>query len=103
MTDPYSAPVPNPALGWLHSLLTYVHAAQAAIPLLDGPTSSIGPGPAWTGSKALDVHDHDLAPHVRPFREALQHLDDLVRAEIKVTDASVPAGEAKMMRIERQR
>lgn len=103
MTDPLSTPVPNPVIGWLQSLLGRVQAAQAAIPTIDAPTSSIGPGPAWTGSTARGVHDHDLAPHAKPFKDALDELDDQVSAkiaEVRSSEPTVSAGVAKAMRLD---
>lgn len=103
MTDPNSVQVPNPVLGWLQSLLSRVQTAQSAIPNIDAPTASIGPGPAWTGSKARDVHDHDLAPHAKPFKDALNALDDEVSAkiaEVRSSEPTVSAGVAKAMRLD---
>lgn len=98
MADVDNRQVPNPALEWLGQLLRRVQSAKGAIPTLDAPTSSIGPGPAWTGTKANSVHDHDLAPIARPFSQALNALEGDVNAEIAKTDKTVPASTAKMMR-----
>jgi hypothetical protein len=95
-----STPVPNPELEWLRALLRDVETAQGAIPLLDKPTSVIGPGPAWTGTKADAVHDNDLKPHVKPFADALHELDDEVRRRLHATPATVSANVAKLMRID---
>ena len=97
---PESTPVPNPALQWLRDLLRDVEGAQQAIPSLEHPTSIIGPGPAWTGTQADRVHDHQLAPHVRPFDQALRELSQQVQDEINRTAPTVPAGTAKLMRID---
>ena len=102
MVQPDNLQVSNPQLTWLASLLRRVQSAKAAIPSLDAPTSSIGPGPAWTGTRANSVHDHDLAPVARPFSQALNTLESDVQAEIAKTPKTVSAAEAKMMRMSYQ-
>jgi hypothetical protein len=94
--------VPNPALGWLQTLLHEVQSAQSAIPLLDKPTGSIGPGPAWTGSKADSTHDHDLAPVAKPFAAALNALDGDVQAEINRLPKTVSSTVAHAMIMEHE-
>lgn len=95
MTPPQ---VPNPEIQWLQALLRSVEAAQQAIPTLDAPTSSIGPGPAWTGTRADKVHDNDLAPAARPFAQALKNLDSGVREQLNSVPKTVSATTAKLMR-----
>jgi len=100
VVQPDDRPVPNPALEWLGQLLRRVQTATAAIPTLDSPTSAIGPGPAWTGTKANSVHDTELAPVARPFSQALGALAGDVQAEVNKTPKTVPASIAKMMRMQ---
>lgn len=102
MTSPGNQQVPNPELAWLRALLTRVQSAQSEVPDIDGPTGSIGPGPAWTGTRALAVHDQQLAPVAGQFKQALNALDTAVQEKINSTPATVTANVAKLMRLDHE-
>jgi hypothetical protein len=73
MTGPEPANVENPTIGWLQALKASVETARAGVPDIEAPTKSIGPGPAWTGTKADETH-HTLAGMAPTLKAALNDL-----------------------------
>ncbi|WP_375492292.1 hypothetical protein [uncultured Jatrophihabitans sp.] len=94
MTD-----VPNPKLTWLRELLASAQAAANATPTLESPTKAIGPGTAWTGTRADQVHDNLLAPNAGPFQHALNELVNDILKVIGNTPKTVPASQVHMMEL----
>lgn len=94
------AEVPNPRIPWLQALLGRVQAAQGQIPNLDTPTASIGSGTAWTGKRALAVHDETLAPLAKPFKAALTGMESDVKTAISREPETVSEEEAKKAQAE---
>lgn len=94
--------VPNPFISAMEGLLTRTENAVEATPNMDGPTGSIGEGPAWTGSKARGVHDDYLSPNAGPVKSALEGLAADVQETINGLDPEVPEGVARSMRYDLQ-
>jgi hypothetical protein len=92
--------VPNPRIPWLQELLGRVHTAQGEIPNLDTPTASIGSGTAWTGKRALAVHDDTLAPQAKPFKAALSGMEGDVKSTISREPKMVSEEDAKKSQAE---
>jgi hypothetical protein len=76
-----------------------VGTAVDATPDLDSAAKAIGPGTAWTGSKANEVHDNLLAPSAKEFRTALHALAQDVKTVIAGTPKTVSASAAHMMEL----
>ncbi|RIQ20872.1 hypothetical protein [Jiangella rhizosphaerae] len=94
--------VPNPFISAMEGLKTRTSNAVEDTPNMDAPTGSIGEGPAWTGSKAREVHDDYLAPNAGPVKTALNNLVADVEAAIAELDPMVPEGTARAMRYDLQ-
>jgi hypothetical protein len=94
------AEVPNPRILWLQDLLKRVHTAQGQIPNIDTPTASIGSGTAWTGKRALAVHDETLAPLAKPFKAGLSGMESDVKTAISREPKTVTEEDAKKMQAE---
>lgn len=92
--------VPNPYISAMEGLVARTEDAVAETPNMDGPTGTIGEGPAWTGANAEQMHDDYLAPHAQPVRAALNHLVEDVRAKMSELDEEVPEDTARSMRID---
>ncbi|TDC54433.1 hypothetical protein E1212_03055 [Jiangella ureilytica] len=94
--------VPNPFISAMNGLKTRTENAVEATPNMDAPTRSIGEGPAWTGSKARQVHDDYLGPNAGPVKSALSNLVADVEAAIAELDPMVSEGTARAMRYDLQ-
>ncbi|WP_157987435.1 hypothetical protein [Jiangella endophytica] len=94
--------VPNPFISAMEGLKTRTSNAVEDTPNMDGPTGSIGDGPAWTGSKARQLHDDYLAPNAQPVKTALGELVGDVEEKIATLDPEVSEGAARAMRIDLQ-
>jgi hypothetical protein len=94
--------VPNPLLSAIDGLITRTETAVSETPHIDGPTESIGPGPAWTGATARAVHDDHLAPHAEAVKTSLNHLVQDVEDAKGDIDPMVSEGVARAIRYELQ-
>ncbi|WP_046771492.1 hypothetical protein [Jiangella alkaliphila] len=92
--------VPNPFISAMESLKTRTSNAVAETPNMDAPAGSIGPGPAWTGVKARQIHDDYLAPNAQPLKTALSELVGDVEEKIGTLDPEVSEGAARAMRMD---
>lgn len=90
--------VPNPLISAMEGLVTRTENAVSETPNMDGPTGTIGEGPAWTGAKAREMQDDYLSPNAQPVRTALQGLVDDVETKMGELDEEVSEGTARMMR-----
>lgn len=94
--------VPNPFISAMEGLLTRTENAVSETPNMDAPTEAIGDGPAWTGSKARQIHDDYLSPNAGPVKSALNGLADDVQEKINELEPEVSEGAARAMRIDLQ-
>ncbi|TDD73012.1 hypothetical protein E1262_00530 [Jiangella aurantiaca] len=94
--------VPNPFISAMEGLKTRTSNAVEDTPNMDAPTQAIGDGPAWTGSKARQLHDDYLAPNAQPVKTALNGLVGDVEEKIATLDPTVPEGTARAMRYDLQ-
>ncbi|WP_129668076.1 hypothetical protein [Phytoactinopolyspora endophytica] len=90
--------VSNPMISAMGSLITRTENAVEETPNIDDPTGSIGEGPAWTGSKARQIHDDYLSPNADPVRSALNNLVDDVQTRQGELDPEVTEETARIMR-----
>ncbi|NEE02787.1 hypothetical protein [Phytoactinopolyspora halotolerans] len=98
MCDDQENMVPNPMVSAMNSLITRTENAVEETPNMDDPTESIGEGPAWTGSKAREIHDDYLSPNAEPVRSALNDLVSDVQTRQGELEPEVSEGVARMMR-----
>ncbi|TDE15931.1 hypothetical protein [Jiangella asiatica] len=94
--------VPNPYISAMEGLVTRTENAVADTPNMDAPTESIGEGPAWSGSKARQIHDDYLSPNAGPVKTALNQLVGDVEEKKGELDPEVPEGTARAMRYDLQ-
>jgi hypothetical protein len=90
--------VQHPYYTAMSSLITRTENAVSDTPNLDDPASSIGEGPAWTGSKAREIHDDYLGPHADSVRTALDNLVSDVQERQRHYDQLVTESEAESLR-----
>lgn len=92
--------VPNPYVSAMDGLVTRTETAVEETPDMDAPAEAIGDGPAWTGSKARQIHDDYLAPNANPVRVALNNLVSDVQTRRAEFDPMVPEHVARAIRFE---
>lgn len=94
--------VPNPLLHAIDSLKTRTETAVSETPNMNEPTGSIGPGPAWTGPAARQVHDDHLALHAEAVASALNHIVQDVEDAKGDIESPISANLARVIRYDLQ-
>jgi hypothetical protein len=90
--------VPNPYKSELQRVKTTTETAVENTPDIDDPASTIGPGPAWSGPKAREVHDNEIDPYGQPIRSALANLVSDVEEKLSSMPDEVTESQATWMR-----